>query len=519
MLFDARQVRDSKTIESDICIVGAGPAGITLALELANTPFSICLLESGGFDYDEEIQSLNKGDVHGRTYYELVTTRLRYFGGTTNHWEGMCRPLDAIDFEERPFMPFSGWPITLQDLEPYYPKAMKLCQLQSTSFEVSDHQEELPQFFNEHIRAGRTTTRIWNMSPPTRFGWTYRESIVKAENILLYLYTNVVEIETNDHATTATRLRIANLSGSRFWVKAKLFILAAGGIEVSRLLLASNARRPHGLGNDSDQVGRYFMLHPQARVGRILTTEKGKALFAQKTDDFSYWSPIRYGVSVSEKLQRAEGLPNHVMFFQKGLDESPESVKALKRLLRGEDQDIIGELRKVLSDLGAIADRLYDKFFEKDEPEMLRAELKLDHAPNPDSRIMLGTRRDALGMPQPILDWRLEIEEKRAVRRTTEILGEVLGAMEIGRLKLEKWLLSDDNIWPDDIGSYHHMGGTRMSSSSKTGVVNSECRVHGISNLFIASSSVFPTSGFSNPTLTIVALALRLADHLKKVAS
>ena len=242
MLFDARQVQDSTTIEADIGIVGAGPAGIALALELANTPFTICLLESGGFEYDDETQSLNKGEIRGRAYHEMATTRLRYFGGTTNHWEGLCRPLDAIDFEERAFIPFSGWPISRQDLEPYYPKAMKLCELQSTSFQVSDHLEKLPEFYTEHLRDGRTTTRILNMSPPTRFGITYREAIVKAENILLYLHANALEIETNNPTTIVTRLRIATLSGTRFWVKAKMFILAGGDIEVPRLLLASNSK-------------------------------------------------------------------------------------------------------------------------------------------------------------------------------------------------------------------------------------------------------------------------------------
>lgn len=172
-----------------------------------------------------------------------------------------------------------------------------------------------------------------------------------------------------------------------------------------------------------------------------------------------------------------------------------------------------------MSDLGAIADKIYGKLFGKDEPDAFRVELKLDHAPKPDSRITLSSQRDALGMPQPVLDWRLTLEEKRSVRRTTQLMGEVLGSLDIGRLQIDEWLRTDDNTWPEDIRSYHHMGGTRMSRHPQAGVVNSDCRVHGMTNLYIASSSVFPTSGFSNPTLTIVALTLRLADHLKKGAA
>ncbi len=219
MLVDARQVSDSKTIQADICVVGAGPAGISFALQFVHAPVKLCLLEGGGFDFDEAAQSLNEGEIQGRPYHDLVTARQRFFGGTTNHWTGWCRPLDEIDFETRPFIPNSGWPSTLRDLAPHYLKARELCELGDFTFRVEDYSNELPKFYSERLRDNRAIPTLYKVSPPTRFGIKYRNDIVQAENIHTYLNANVVEIETTDQVTTVTRLRVATLNGNRFWVR------------------------------------------------------------------------------------------------------------------------------------------------------------------------------------------------------------------------------------------------------------------------------------------------------------
>lgn len=516
MLVDARQVSGSKTIRADICVVGAGAAGISFAMQFINTSVRVCLLEGGGFDFDEATQSLNEGEIQGRAYHELVTARQRFFGGTTNHWTGWCRPLDEIDFEMRPFIPNSGWPISLHDLTPHYLKANQLCELEDFTFRVEDYSNELPKFYGERLRDNRAMTTLWKVSPPTRFGIKYRNDIVQAGNIHTYLNANVVEIETNEQVSTVTRLRVATLNGKGFAVEAKVFVLASGGIEVPRLLLSSNSRNPAGLGNDHDQVGRFFMLHPHLWVGRILMKESSQVLFERRS---SYGSqPIPPGIRVSPEKQRVEGLPNHVILLRASSEDTPEGVEALRRLLRGGESNLLEDLWTVLTDLGPVAEKAYNKLLGRSELTTLHVLLWMDHMPNPDSRVKLSSMRDALGMPRVVLDWRLRPEEKRAVRRTVEIIGQVLGALDVGRLQLDDWLRTDDDRWPEEIeGDYHHMGATRMSSDPRHGVVDANCRVHGLSNLFVASSSVFPTAGSANPTLTIVALALRLADHIKQV--
>lgn len=500
MFIDARRVADSQVIESDVCIVGAGAAGISLALEFADTATRVCLLEAGGFEFDEKTQALNKGKVTGRQYHDLMSARLRFFGGTTNHWHGWCRPLDEIDFEKRAYIPHSGWPITLDDLNPYYGKARELCELNYS--EGMGKQEiasaDLPSFVTDRLpEDNRATYSLWQVSPPTRFGPKYRDRIEASDNIHAYLYANVVEIETNDEGTRVTRLRVATLEGSQLWIQAGHFVLAGGGIEVPRLLLASNAKKPAGIGNDYDQVGRYFMLHPHLWVGRILTTVPVGDLVDQRIGKNWKQKPVKVGISLTSEFQHSERLPNHVMLLR----ETPE-----KKTSDG-----------LVSLVTAMADKMYNKLMGKPDVHSIRVLLWLDHMPNPDSRVTLGTESDALGMPRPVLDWRLSPGEKQQVRRTVESFGQVLGALGAGRLQLEDWLATEDDSWPKTIeGDYHHMGGTRMSDDPRHGVVDANCRVHDTDNLYVASSSVFTTAGSSNPTLTIVAMALRLADHIKR---
>jgi FAD dependent oxidoreductase len=273
VLIDAHKVPEGRTVETEVCIVGAGAAGITLALEFVNQPFRVCLLESGSLEFDQATQSLYDGEIAGLPYTSLKAARARYFGGTTNHWNGWCRPLDEIDFQTREWIPHSGWPFGRAHLEPYYKRAQKICQLGPFNYDAEAWQtQDAPSL---PLAGGRVITTVFQFSPPTRFGQLYRDEIVHARNISTYLRANVLEIEATKTGKTVTRLRVACLQGNKFWISAKFFILATGGIENARLLLASNKVYAAGLGNQNGIVGRFFMDHVNLDSGAILLSDPG----------------------------------------------------------------------------------------------------------------------------------------------------------------------------------------------------------------------------------------------------
>ena len=276
MLIDIQELPENTLIESDICIVGGGAAGITLAREFIDQPYQVCLLESGGLDFEEATQSLYQGENMGVPYFPLKESRGRYLGGSTNLWAGWSRPFDDIDFEDRPWMPYSGWPIPKTELNPYYQRAQKVSGLGADKYNFADWEDTLKELQLHRLPLDeKIETYIWQIVPPShlRFGQAYRAELEQANNIKTYLHANVVEIETNDPARSVTRLRVATLEGKEFWVSAKAFILAVGGIENPRLLLASNQVQSNGLGNQHDLVGRFFMEHPYLKSGEIEFSE------------------------------------------------------------------------------------------------------------------------------------------------------------------------------------------------------------------------------------------------------
>jgi choline dehydrogenase-like flavoprotein len=563
MFIDARSIPDQASLETDICILGAGAAGITIAREFIGQPFRVSVLESGGQEFDKETQALYAGTNIGLPYFPLDTARLRFFGGTTNHWGGTCRPFDAIDFEPREWIPWSGWPLRRTDLQPYYERAQAIVQVRSPEWEVAywTRHDKFPVL---PLNGNRLITRLAQIIPSAQrsFGQLCRAEIEQADNLITYLNANATELETDDAATTVTSVRVACLSGNRFAVKAKLFVLALGGLENPRLLLLSNKRQPAGLGNQHDLVGRFFLEHPRFAAGQMLPSDP--YLDVRFYDDHPVDKTTLKGyLSLSEETLRREKLvdiqlrltpvydPAYLQSLESGAVASLQHLR--HKLGRGEQPDRFGDhLATVLGDLmrwqtyflptapfplpkPVVFDQLWQT--APDQRERLIAEFlgditfrayaetfripvtrinviaRIDPAPNPDSRVRLGSERDRLGQPRLQLDWRLSALDKYSVRRAMEIFGLELGRAGLGRLQIGS---DDDAAWPADLqGGWHHMGTTRMSADPKQGVVDQNCRVHGLANLFVAGSSVFPTAGSGTPTLTLVSLALRLADHLK----
>ena len=534
MLIDARTLPADETIDTEICIIGGGAAGITLAREFINQPYQVCLLESGGLDYDEVTQSLYSGENVGIPYFPLKESRARYLGGSTNLWGGWSRPLDDIDFEDRPWMPYSGWPITKADLVPYYERAQSACKLGPFEYDYESWKETL----NQHQRRqlpfldDQLIPYIWQIIPPThlRFRKAYGVEIEQASNINTYLNASVVEIETNDTARAATRLRVASLDGKRFWVSAKVFILAVGGIENPRLLLASNKAQRDGLGNQHDLVGRFFMEHPYLISGKVQLSSPA-ALYTQANFRIGE-TFMGTALALSKAVQEREQILN---FSARLLPVQEEWVEAFNSLRFGDRQakehkafptiheghkykreaSVVKNLGKVIANFDRVAARAYTKLVQKKAGacNLCDTHLISEQAPNPDSRITLSTERDHLGLNRVQLDWRLSPIDKYTILRSQQIIAAEFERSGLGQVQIE--LTEDDTSWQSLTGSYHHIGTTRMSVNPKLGVVDEHCQVHGINNLYVAGSSVFPTSGLSNPTLTIIALSIRLADHLK----
>lgn len=545
MFHDARRLTDGTVVRADLCIVGGGPAGITIARELAASSLNVCLLESGGPEADEEVQALAQGESTGRPYYPLDETRFRVLGGASGRWAGWCRPLDPIDLEPRPWVPHSGWPIAWSELEPFLRSATRLCQLEHEDFDPSHWDADIPRLYGPEFVGDGVVPAVWQGSPPTKFGVAYRDELKRARNLAVYLYATAVELETDQTAQQVTAVRVACLNGPRFRVEARAYVLAAGAMETARLLLASRSVRPAGLGNDRDLVGRYFMEHPHVVIGRVRLTphEASDRPLLPAIDHalrgayarIALQRPsgnIKVAYALDPEVQRREELLNfsaHLTTGDYARREDSEAYRSLKL--------VVGNLRSPARLAAQIRDRTLpaglgthvrnlvtnlDEVVGTVASEVLRRPTHLEMfaqtevSPNADSRLTLSDQRDALGMPRIRLSWQLSPLDKWSIRRSQELLGSRLASAGIGTIEPEEWVRSDDDRWGGTLhGGHHHLGTARMSDDPATGVVDRDGRVHGIDNLFVSDSAVFPTSGYANPMLTIVALALRTAGHVR----
>jgi len=505
MHVDARNSENNSVIEGDICIIGAGAAGISIAMEWLNSPYKIILLEGGGFNYDDKVQELYDGKTTGQHYYPLKACRLHYFGGTTGHWAGFCSTLDAIDFKKRDWVPESGWPIARADLDPFYVRAQKNLDLGPYDYSLSFWQKTHPLFKPLLTDDSVVWNKMWQFSPPTRFGTKYHDPIVNAKNIHLYTYANVTDITANENTSHIEVVTIKNYAGKKHNVRAKIFVLACCAIQNARILLASNKQNPRGLGNDHDLVGRNFMEHIEISSGELWLAKPNPLPLYHL--DFGV-TKVRSELAISEGRQVENKILNGTVSL------TPLSAaKTMKPMI---DLWNDNDPRKSLENLKAGAAAESQPVSLKNRSYELFT--RIEQAPNPDSRITLESEKDSLGVPRATLNWVLTPLEKRSIRKIHELLGQQVGLAGIGRVKMLEYLQDkNDNSWPSFTGGgWHHMGTTRMSDDPTKGVVDANCKVHRIDNLFIAGSSCFATAGAPNPTLTLTALSLRLSDHLKE---
>lgn len=505
MHIDARNAENNTLIEGDVCIIGAGAAGITIAMEWLNSPYKIILLEGGGFSYDDRVQELYDGKTTGQRYYPLKACRLHYFGGTTGHWAGFCSTFDSIDFKKRDWVPESGWPISRNDLDSFYERAQKNLDLGPYNYSLPYWQKTHPLFKPLLPNDNVVWNKIWQFSPPTRFGEKYHDPIVNAKNVHLYTYANVTDIAANEITSHIKEVTVKNYAGKQHKVRAKLFVLACCAIQNARILLASNKQNPKGLANDNDLVGRNFMEHIEINSGELWLAKPNPLHLYHL--DFGI-TKVRSELAITEEEQFKNRILNGTV--------SLSNLSAARRTKPMIDLFNSDDPRKSMENLQN-EDRQESKA-ANDKNRSYELFTRIEQAPNPDSRITLESEKDSLGVPRATLHWGLTPLEKRSIRKIHELLGQQVGAAGVARVKMLDYLEDEeDNSWPSFTGGgWHHMGTTRMSDDPKKGVVNANCKVHGINNLFIAGSSCFATAGAANPTLTLTALSLRLSDHLKE---
>jgi choline dehydrogenase-like flavoprotein len=513
--------------------VGSGPAGIGVVDRLRSSGLSIFLIESGGFEPELRTQRLYRGENIGRPYFSLDSCRFRLFGGSSNRWGGWCRPLDPVDFQQREGSSWKGWPIDSSDLDRFNAPAAELLQLPHDRFEASCWAGQLPPPLP--LDGNEFESVLIQYSPPTNFGSRYRERILRDGHVTTLLHANATEMVLDQGGYRLDAVRIKTLSGRSFTVRSRAVVLAAGGIENARLLLTSNSSRPAGLGNEHDVVGRCFMEHIHVPAGHLqlyehdirprfygpVTVDGGKirgfiaptalarrrhgllgCSFTVEPASFgSYGTPfLGWPANITIPAARAYLELRH---------RAPALAEELKwRVDRSWNTGLklhtgLAERRaRAEASVGAVAmpNRLLSLYARGEQ------------AANPMSRVSLSRHRDALGMQRTRLDWRLAKSDIASVSSWVSRLDHTLRSNSLGRVILppEGW---DASI----VGGPHHMGTTRMSASPEHGVVDANCRVHSVANLYVAGSSVFATGGWTHPTFTIVALALRLADHLREV--
>lgn len=504
---------DETLIEADICIIGAGVAGITMAMEFINTEYNVVLLEGGGFEYNQSVQESYDGTIQGHSYFPLMSTRLHYFGGTSGHWGGICSIMDEMDFLERDWVKDSGWPIDRSQLDPYYIKGLPILDLGPFEFNASYWASVNPSFTEIPLDKNYLWSKIFQRSEPTRFGEKYKDSIVAAPNIALYTYANVTDISANENITRVQDITIKNFTGKSSTIRAKYFILAANALQNARLLLASNKQNSKGLANSFDVVGRYFMEHPEMKVGEMWLNSK------YPFDLYGWTKKVRSELAISANEQKNLEVLNASIGFRL-LSADKKRIENVKAWSLKDPLESLNSFKN--QEQNKPKDNFFKRHFSKDAPNprisSYAMHIRMEQAPNPLSRVfLLPDQLDSFGMPRLALNWAFTDIDKRTMRETSKLLGHQIGLSGLGRVKLVDFLLDEnDNSMPEEMsGAWHHMGTTRMSNDPKKGVVNSDCKAHGIDNLFIAGSSCFPTVGCSTPTLSIVALSLRLTDHIK----
>jgi choline dehydrogenase-like flavoprotein len=543
----ASSTANGAQLQADVCVVGAGPAGIALTLTLAKKGLSVILLESGLLGEDAETQALYVGEVADeRLHSPPDKYRHRRLGGSSAIWGGRCMPFDPIDFETRSHVPHSGWPISYADLLPYYPRANTWAEAGRFSYDAEEalgpHAPPMIQGFDS---ARVRTNGLERFSCPTDFGRRYAKRLQLAPEVRVLLGANCTAVRLAHDGQSVRELDVKTLAGTYFSVAARATVLATGGLETARLLLASNDVMPQGVGNRHDVVGRYYMCHIAGNVGTLnLAGTPRDVRHGYEISPEGIYCRRRLSVTAAE--QNRLGLANAVarLHFPRITDPRHRSgvlsglflarrlisYEYAKRLNDG--NATFGTYARHFFNVAAdpldttaflahwarrrsLAHRKFPSVILRNRTNRFSLEIHGEQMPRSNSRVTLGKKTDALGMPRLKVDWRYGPEDIDSVRHTLDLLTVEFAASGTGSFDYNRDTLEEDLM---RFGAYggHHIGTARMGNDTRTSVVNADCQVHSVRDLFVAGSAVFPTSSQANPTLTLIALSLRLADRLSR---
>jgi choline dehydrogenase-like flavoprotein len=538
MIIEPSQL-DSDELSCQVCIIGSGAAGIVLALELAKQRLDVVLVSGGGYEQSVADRKLYEGSIDPANPHEpLEENRHRAFGGGTKRWGGRLVPYEAIDLERRDFVPLSGWPIPFEDVASRFAQSAKWCELAGDDFHRTTRpgDRDLP----DTLGGGAIeTTPCERWSTPTDFGIHYRGALAAADNIRVLIDYHAVDLRLDDDLARVESVKLVSRRGRAVRVAAKVFILAAGGLENPRILLASRSQIAGGVGNHSDMVGRCYMSHLAGTHGRLALARPDKPPFYRFHKD-RQGAYLRRRFRLSDNAQRRNRVMNVIGFpFRPAIDDPSHGDAALstlwlqEMLRKGYNRPVswstiarhLGNIAintpaawwNVARQIGARARSPRLPFVL---PHNERAQdalfFQAEQAPNPASRLKLSDEVDEFGMPRIRPEVRFSQVDFDTVTTFYRELDQALRAEQLGSIEYDERELIDSMVksTKNFNSMAHHLGTTRMSSDPQLGVVDSDCRVHSVDNLYISGGSVFPTSGHANPTLTILALVLRLADHV-----
>ncbi len=543
MIISSSDPTQDDSLEAAVCIVGAGAAGITLACELDGLNARVVLLEGGGFKTDRGLTDDFRG-VATAPHPDPTQYRRAAFGGTTSLWGGRCVPFDPIDFERRDYIAHSGWPIPYAEFARHYPRALKYCDAGSFDFTVGGSLSSRVPTIADFDGAGVILTDgIERYSLPTDFGKRYRQRIERSDNVVALLNSRCVRLIKRSGVDRIEAAEFVDQSGRRRRVRATTFVLAGGGIEVPRLLLSSDPEGS-GLGNRNDLLGRFYSCHFENTCGRVMPNGAAVAFNFEKTNDGVY---CRRQLRFSAPAQREHRLLNTAFrlhfpaYFDAAHGSSVMSMIYLAKssllpeyrailhhnLLDTSPSGTLPHLRNVMAGLPQLCKFAFEWVFrirlaQRKLPYTLVAnadgtyplEFNCEQTPLESNRVTLGEDTDRHGLRRVHVAWRISKADVEAALRAFLVLRAVMSRSGVCRLEYDEEKLHEQISRSAPLGG-HHIGTARMGGTEREGVVDTNCAVFGLPNLYVASSAAFPTSGSANPTLSIVALSVRLAAHLK----
>ena len=556
-MMDGRSIPVCDRLVADVCIVGAGPVGITLARVLAADGIDVLLMETGGPKASVAAQSLNTGEVDPASSHPPIDMyRERRLGGSSTIWGGRCIPFDPIDFEARDHVPYSGWPLGYGEIAAFYGRALQECE--AGSFQFGEDALRSGEPFIEGLRSGKGSNLplevgLERYSPPTNFARRYGKVMMSQRNLRLITESTCVELKTRDGGGHVDVAEFVTSAGNRFAVSAKVFIAASGGLETVRLLAASTRDHPAGLGNRNDLLGRFYMCHIEGTVGELrLSPETRRVAWNFETTKDAVFARRR--LRLSDTVQHERRLRNTIFRLHHANPVDPGHGNAVLSLMYFAKQFILPEYRRKITSTELVAVKDMPKgsaFWRRHVLNVITGapalagfipkwivgrhlkyrrlpyvalqsangaypiDFNAEQEPNPDSRVTVTDQRDHFDQPKLSVSWKATEQDFAAIEGSYRELDAALRDAGVGRIDFGQRDLGELLRRCGPVGG-HHIGTARMSCDDRTGVVDSECRVFEVDNLYVVGSAVFPTCSHANPTLTALALTLRLADHLKR---